>query len=50
MAMHVHIFDIHHKSEHAVHYHSSELIEHLNKALGCDEETEHKHSKNSRRH
>ncbi len=44
MAMHVHIVDIHHKSEHAMHYHSSELLEHLNKALGCDED-EHTHSK-----
>ena len=42
MAMHYHIVDIHHKSEHAVHYHSSELIEHLNKALGCDEEDVHR--------
>lgn len=37
MAMHYHIVDIHHKSEHAMHYHSEELIEHLNKVLGCDE-------------
>jgi len=37
MAMHYHITDIHHKSEHAMHYHSEELIEHLNKVLGCDE-------------
>ncbi len=37
MAMHCHIADIHHKSEHAVHYHSGELIEHLNKVLDCDE-------------
>ena len=37
MAMHYHIVDIHHKSEHAMHYHSQELIEHLNKVLGCDE-------------
>lgn len=36
MAMHIHIVDIHHKSEHAVHYHSEELIEHLNEALGCE--------------
>ena len=35
MAMHIHIVDIHHKSEHAMHYHSEELIEHLNEALGC---------------
>jgi hypothetical protein len=37
MAMHYHLVDIHHKSEHAMHYHSAELIEHLNKVLGCDE-------------
>lgn len=36
-AMHYHIVDIHHKSEHAMHYHSEELIKHLNEALGCDE-------------
>ncbi len=41
MAMHYHIVDIHHKSEHAVHYHSAELINHLNKVLGCDEKEEH---------
>ncbi len=38
MAMHYHIVDIHHKSKHAMHYHSEELIDHLNKVLGCDEE------------
>ena len=37
MAMHYHIVDIHHKSEHAIIYHSDEIIEHLNKVLGCDE-------------
>ncbi len=37
MAMHYHIADIHHKSEHAVHHHSDELIEHLNEVLNCDE-------------
>ena len=37
MAMHYHIVDIHHKSEHAMKYHFAELIEHLNKVLGCDE-------------
>lgn len=37
MAMHYHLIDIHHKSEHAMHYHSEELIEHLNKVLDCDE-------------
>ena len=38
MAMHYHLIDIHHKSEHAMHYHDSkEIIEHLNKVLDCDE-------------
>ena len=36
-AMHYHIVDIHHKSQHAMTEHSDELIEHLNEALGCDE-------------
>lgn len=37
MAMHVHLVDIHHKSEHAMRYHAEELIEHLNKVLDCDQ-------------
>ncbi len=37
MAMHYHLVDIHHKSEHAIQYHFAELIEHLNQVLGCDE-------------
>ncbi len=37
MALHYHLVDIHHKSEHAMQYHSDELIQHLNKVLGCDE-------------
>ena len=37
MALHYHLVDIHHKSEHAVHYHDSDLVEHLIKALQCDE-------------
>lgn len=48
MAMHFHIVDIHHKSEHAMHYHSQELVEHLNRALGCDEDDE-KHNKHKDR-
>ena len=48
-AMHYHLVDIHHKSQHAITKHSDELIEHLNEALGCDEnekkEKKHKHSK-----
>jgi len=38
MAMHYHIADIHHKTEHAMHNHADELIEHLNEALECDEQ------------
>ena len=46
MAMHYHLVDIHHRSEHAIQYHSDELIEHLNRVLGCDEkETKQKHKK-----
>lgn len=45
MAMHYHLVDIHHKSEHAMHYHASELIEHLNKVLGCDEKETTKKNK-----
>lgn len=37
MSMHMHIADIHHKSEHAMRYHANELLEHINKALACDE-------------
>ena len=37
MAMHYHLIDIHHKTEHAMCYHSEELINHLNEVLGCDE-------------
>ncbi|MBQ9245792.1 TolC family protein [bacterium] len=50
MAMHIHIFDIHHKSKHAMHHHSQELLEHLNKALGCDENEskEHTHKKHDK--
>lgn len=36
-AMHIHLVDIHHKSEHAMRYHAEELVEHLNKVLNCDE-------------
>lgn len=46
MAMHYHIVDIHEKSEHAVHYHSDDLIKHLTEALDCDKHEEHhKHDK-----
>ena len=47
MAMHYHIVDIHHKTEHAMYYHSEALINHLNEVLGCDEkENTAKKSKN----
>lgn len=36
MAMHCHLVDIHHKSGHAVHHHSDELINNLIKALECN--------------
>lgn len=36
-AMHYHIVDIHHKTEHAMLKHSDELVEHLIEALNCDE-------------
>ena len=48
MAMHYHLVDIHHKSEHAVHYHAKELEEHLNKVLECDER-EVKNSKKNKK-
>ena len=45
-AMHYHIVDIHHKTQHAMISHSDELIEHLNEALNCDEkESKQKKSK-----
>lgn len=44
MAMHCHIVDIHHKSGHAVHHHSEELISDLIKALEC-KNTDNKDSK-----
>ena len=46
MAMRYHLVDIHHRSEHAMQYHSDELIQHLNRVLGCDEkETKQKNKK-----
>ncbi len=44
-AMHCHIIDIHHKSEHAIHYHSDELIEHITKWMNCDEKERNKRVK-----
>lgn len=49
MAMHYHLVDIHHKTEHALHNHTDELIEHLNEALNCNEKenrTKNKKRKN----
>ena len=49
MAMHYHLVDIHHRSEHAIQYHSDELIQHLNRVLGCDEkETKQSKHKNKK--
>jgi hypothetical protein len=36
MATHSHLIDIHHKSGHAVHHHSDELINNLVQALECN--------------
>ena len=49
MAMHYHLVDIHHESEHAIKYHSKELEEHLNKVLECDRRDEVKPAVNKRR-
>ncbi len=46
-AMHCHIADIHHKSEHAVQYHTDELIEHMSRWMNCDEKELKKHKKKS---
>ena len=48
MALHYHIVDIHHKSEHAIQYHFKELIDNLNAVLGCDE-VEKTNSKNNKK-
>ena len=42
-AMHCHIIDIHHKSEHAILYHGDELIEHITKWMNCDEKEKRKY-------
>jgi outer membrane protein TolC len=47
-ALHYHIVDIHHKSQHAMIEHSDELIEHLVEALNCDEK-EQKHKKHKKK-
>ena len=48
-ALHYHLVDIHHKSQHALSEHSDELLEHLNEALGCDEkEIVHKKHKKAK--
>lgn len=51
MAMHYHIADIHHKTEHALQNHADELLEHLNEALDCDEnETKSNKGKKDKKH
>ena len=45
-ALHYHLVDIHHKSQHAVNEHFDELIEHLNEALDCEQ----KEQKNKKQH
>ena len=47
-ALHYHIVDIHHKTEHAMHHHADELIEHLNEALECDEKEASHNRKNKK--
>ena len=47
-AMHCHIIDIHHKSEHALQYHTDELIEHMNKWMNCDEKELKTHKSKSK--
>ena len=41
-SMHCHIIDIHHKSEHAMHYHNEDLIENISKWMNCDEKEQRK--------
>ena len=48
-ALHYHMVDIHHKSQHAMISHSDELIEHLIEALNCDEK-ENKKTKRNKHH
>lgn len=50
MAMHYHLVDIHHKSDHAIHYHDADLVEHLVKSLECDEnDVGHKNKKKKKK-
>ena len=48
-ALHYHIVDIHHKTQHAMLKHSDELIEHLIEALNCDEKEKPKKSRFGRK-
>ena len=41
-SMHCHLIDIHHKSEHAIHYHQDELIENITKWMNCDQKEQRK--------
>ena len=49
MATHSHIADIHHKSEHAMHYHSDDLVKNLIEALDCDEHESHNNKHKEKR-
>ena len=40
-AMHYHIADIHHKSNHAIEYHDEDILHSLDKVLECEEEEVH---------
>ena len=48
-AMHYHLVDIHHKTQHAMTEHSDELIEHLNEALDCDEKSQSHNKKRKKK-
>ena len=41
-SMHCHLIDIHHKSEHAIHYHSNDLIQNISKWMNCEEKEQRK--------
>jgi hypothetical protein len=41
-ATHSHLIDIHHKSEHAMHYHNEDLIKNISRWMNCDEKEQRK--------
>ena len=41
-SMHCHLIDIHHISEHALHYHSEDLIKNITKWMNCDQKEQRK--------